>query len=106
MILTITLPPENGNFLQEQAQALGLPLTDYVTQIITEKAALPPEAVSPETMPFEEWDALLRSGTINAPPMRSNCLLGVYLMLSRHNIAFVLKCAIALALSGIRYSVE
>ncbi len=68
MTLTITLPPENGTYLQEQAQAVGIPVADYVTQIITEKTALPPGTAPPE-MSFEEWDSLLRSETINVPPI-------------------------------------
>lgn len=73
MTLTIILPPENGDYLQEQAQAVGLPVADYVTRIITKKTTLPPDTALPE-MSFEEWDLLLRSETINAPPISPEAL--------------------------------
>lgn len=74
MTLTITLTPENQTRLQQQAQAAGLPLETHLDRYVNEQLSQPPGATLPEPMPLEEWELLLRSGTISAPPISPEAL--------------------------------
>ena len=55
MTLTINLTPESRTRLNEQLSQ-------------------PPGAIPPEPMPLEEWERLLRSGTVSAPPVSPGSL--------------------------------
>lgn len=55
MTITIEVAPEKERRLQEEAQRVGLPISEYVVHMIDQLLTEPPVVLPPQ----EDWDALL-----------------------------------------------